>query len=432
MTTETKRKPVCYFYDDMVGNFCYGPGHPMKPHRVRMTHELVKTYGINQHLDILVPPAIEERDLTQFHSNDYIDFLRTVDPSNMGYKSDEANRYNCTEDCPIFSGLYDYVAMYSAGSIGGAREVNLGNAQIAVNWAGGLHHGKKHEASGFCYTNDCVLGMLEFLRKHHRVLYIDIDIHHGDGVEEAFYTSERAMCVSFHKYGDYFPGTGALNDIGEGPGAGYSVNVPLSDGCDDETFKMLFKNVMDAVKESFDPQAVVLQCGADSLSGDRLGCFNLSLEGHGYAVRYIRDWGVPLLVLGGGGYTLRNVPKAWSWETGILIRQSPLEMQIPESCKYREYFGPDFSLNVRTSNMENLNPKSYCKEVIDTVRQNLKRVARTGGQISAQNANLGESDFEFRTGQDVDQTMDEHLDHPELDLMGPEQEQYHGPRGDIK
>lgn len=147
-----------------------------------------------------------------------------------------------------------------------------------------------------------------------RVLYVDIDIHHGDGVEEAFYTTDRVMTVSFHKFGDYFPGTGDVRDIGYGSGKYYSLNVPLDDGIDDESYQSLFKPIMGKVMEVFRPGAVVLQCGADSLSGDRLGCFNLSIKGHAECVRYMRSFNVPLLLLGGGGYTIRNVARCWCYE----------------------------------------------------------------------------------------------------------------------
>ena len=126
-------------------------------------------------------------------------------------------------------------------------------------------------------------------RKYTRVLYIDIDIHHGDGVEEAFYTTNRVMTVSFHKFGDFFPGTGDVSvivflqhhcqDVGYGEGKGYSLNFPLRAGIDDSSFVAIFKPVISKVMERYQPEAIVLQCGADSLSGDRLGCFNLSLKG---------------------------------------------------------------------------------------------------------------------------------------------------------
>lgn len=124
-----------------------------------------------------------------------------------------------------------------------AQRIASGAADIAIHWAGGLHHAKKREASGFCYINDIVLGILELLRSYPRVLYIDIDCHHGDGVEEAFYTTDRVMTCSFHKFGEYFPGTGTQEDKGMGKGKYYTINVPLKDGITDEAFKTVFEPV---------------------------------------------------------------------------------------------------------------------------------------------------------------------------------------------
>lgn len=121
-----------------------------------------------------------------------------------------------------------------------------------------MHHAKKQEASGFCYVNDCVLGILEFLKTYERVLYIDIDCHHGDGVEEAFFTTNRVMTASFHKFGDYFPGTGSLDDVGVGPGKYYSVNFPLSEGVDDLTYELGFKPVISEVFARYRPDAICL------------------------------------------------------------------------------------------------------------------------------------------------------------------------------
>ncbi|KAF8821358.1 histone deacetylase HDAC2 [Cardiosporidium cionae] len=298
---------VAYFYHEEIGNYHYGMGHPMKPHRVRMTHDLVASYGLLDKMEMLVPILPSVNDLTRFHSNDYVDFLKMVTAENISDYGDQMGRFNVGEDCPVFDGLWEFCGIYSGGSIGMEK------------MAGGLHHGKKHEASGFCYINDCVLAALEFLRYQNRVLYVDIDVHHGDGVEEAFYSSPRVMCCSFHKYGDYFPGTGAINDIGVDEGVGYSVNIPLKEGVDDDTFMTLFEKVMVLVMNQYRPQAIILQSGADSLSGDRLGCFNLSLKGHGYAIRFLKTYGIPMLVLGGGGYTLRNVPKCWANETSAFL-----------------------------------------------------------------------------------------------------------------
>lgn len=160
-------------------------------------------------------------------------------------------------------------------------------------------------------------------RYHPRVLYIDIDIHHGDGVEQAFYTSNRVMTVSFHKYtGDFFPGTGKLEDNGMGLGKYFSLNVPLRDGIDDEMYLTIFKTVIEDTVTAFRPTSIVLQCGADSLGCDRLGAFNLSIAAHGECVNFVRKFNVPLLVLGGGGYTVKNVGRCWAYETAVLVGAS--------------------------------------------------------------------------------------------------------------
>lgn len=180
---------------------------------------------------------------------------------------------------------------------------------------------------------DIVLGIIELLRFKKRVLYIDIDVHHGDGVEEAFYTTDRVMTVSFHKYGEYFPGTGELRDIGVGSGKNYAVNFPLRDGIDDVTYKSIFEPVIQSVMDYYKPEAIVLQCGGDSLSGDRLGCFNLSMRGHANCVNFVKSFGMPTLVLGGGGYTMRNVARTWAYETGVLVGQ-----EMNSVLPYNEYY----------------------------------------------------------------------------------------------
>lgn len=180
---------------------------------------------------------------------------------------------------------------------------------------------------------DIVLGILELLRFNKRVLYVDIDVHHGDGVEEAFYTTDRVMTVSFHKYGEYFPGTGELRDVGIGTGKYYAVNFPMRDGIDDSSYKSVFEPVIESVMEFYNPDAVVLQCGGDSLSGDRLGCFNLSMEGHANCVKYVKSFNRPTLVVGGGGYTMRNVARTWAFETGLLV-DAPMDRTLP----FNEYY----------------------------------------------------------------------------------------------
>jgi histone deacetylase 1/2 len=203
------------------------------------------------------------------------------------------------------------------------------------------------------------------------VLYIDIDVHHGDGVEEAFYSTDRVMTVSFHKYGEYFPGTGELRDIGVSNGKHHAVNFPLRDGIDDNSYKSIFEPVIKGVMEYYQPTAVVLQCGGDSLSGDRLGCFNLSMRGHANCVNFVKGFGLPTLVLGGGGYTMRNVARTWAFETGQLVG-TDMRSDLPFT-DYYEYYAPDFELDVKPSNMDNANSPEYLEKIKQAVLENLRR-----------------------------------------------------------
>uniref|UniRef100_A0A8D0D173 Histone deacetylase 3 n=1 Tax=Sander lucioperca TaxID=283035 RepID=A0A8D0D173_SANLU len=332
-----------YFYDPDVGNFHYGAGHPMKPHRLSLTHSLVLHYGLYKKMMVFKPYKASQHDMCRFHSEDYIDFLQKVSPNNMQGFTKSLNTFNVGDDCPVFPGLFEFCSRYTGASLQGATQLNHKICDIAINWAGGLHHAKKFEASGFCYVNDIVISILELLKYHPRVLYIDIDIHHGDGVQEAFYLTDRVMTVSFHKYGNYFfPGTGDMYEVGAESGRYYCLNVPLRDGIDDQSE---FSPCTDFIIETL--CVILFQCGADSLGCDRLGCFNLSIRGHGECVEFVKSFKIPLLVLGGGGYTVRNV--------------------------YFEYFAPDFTLHPDVSTrIENQNSRQYLEQIRQTVFENLK------------------------------------------------------------
>ncbi|WAR24129.1 HDAC1-like protein [Mya arenaria] len=363
------KKRICYYYDGDIGNYYYGQGHPMKPHRIRMTHNLILNYGLYRKMEIYRPHKATQEEMTKFHSDDYIKFLRSIRPDNMSEYNKQMQRFNVGEDCPVFDGMYEFCQLSTGGSVAGAVKLNKQAADIAVNWAGGLHHAKKSEASGFCYVNDIVLAILELLKYHQRVLYIDIDIHHGDGVEEAFYTTDRVMTVSFHKYGEYFPGTGDLR-------------------------------VMTKVMEMYQPSVIVLQCGADSLSGDRLGCFNLTLKGHGKAVEFMKKWNLPLMLLGGGGYTIRNVARCWTHETSIALGVE-VANELPYN-DYFEYYGPDFKLNISPSNMANQNTNEYLEKIKTRLFENLRMLPHAPGvqmQVRASDKRI-HCDEEFSDSED--------------------------------
>lgn len=302
--------------------------------------------------------------------------MQRVTPTNAQEFAKQLSQFHLQSssgDCPVFDDLFKYCQTYAGGSIDGARKLILGQSDVAINWAGGLHHAKKAMASGFCYVNDIVLAILELLTFYSRVLYVDIDIHHGDGVEEAFYLSDRVMTVSFHKHGNgFFPGTGHVKDKGSGAGKYYAVNFPLNDGVNDQSYEMMFKPVISKVMEKFRPTAIVLQCGADSLAHDRLGCFNLTIKGHGQCVQYMKSFGVPMLVLGGGGYNIRSVARCWAYETGLLLGEN-MDNSMPYN-DYWEYFAPDFKLHINETGRENLNSVDSLEKTKSKVLANLQHL----------------------------------------------------------
>ncbi|XP_062501177.1 histone deacetylase 3-like [Corticium candelabrum] len=373
------KRRVSYFYDPEVGNFHYGPGHPMKPQRLALTHSLVLHYGLYKKMDVYRPYRANEHDMARFHSPDYVSFLKRITPHNTASYTDHLTKFNVGEDCPVFTGLFDLCSISTGGSLEGAIKLNNGLCDVAVNWAGGLHHAKKYEASGFCYINDIVIGILELLKYHARVLYIDIDIHHGDGVQEAFYLTDRVLTLSFHKYGNYFfPGTGSMFEIGSQQGKHHAVNVPLRDGVDDQSYLYIFRPIVQACVDRYQPSCIVLQCGADSLGCDRLGCFNLSIQGHGSCVEFVKGLNLPLLILGGGGYTVRNVARCWTYETSLLL-DTPISNELPYN-EYFEYFGPDYTLHPDTlTRIENQNNRQYLDQIKQTVTENLRLLQAAPG-----------------------------------------------------
>ncbi|GMH36083.1 hypothetical protein BSKO_03951 [Bryopsis sp. KO-2023] len=374
-----RKNRVVYFYDDALGKVYYGAKHPMKPPRLMMTHHLIVAYGLHEHLDMFKPREATPNELAMFHAPEYVDFLNHVTPENQEDVSEQLHKFGLDSDCPVFDDLARFCNLYSGASIEGAQFLNSGEYDIAINWSGGLHHAKKAAASGFCYINDLVLAILELLKYHTRVLYVDIDVHHGDGVEEAFYVTDRVMTASFHKYGDnFFPGTGSLTDVGEKNGRYYSVNVPMRDGLDDNTFRQLFRPIMSKVMEIFKPGAIVMQCGADSLAQDRLGCFNLSLEGHADAVRFMKSFGTPMLVTGGGGYTKANVARCWAYETAVLL-DTQIPEQLPQNAFY-EYFEPEHKLKINASrDQTNHNTRAEVERLRADIIDNLRCLSYTPG-----------------------------------------------------
>ncbi|KAK3192825.1 histone deacetylase [Lecanicillium sp. MT-2017a] len=387
--TRPKGYNISYHCNPDMEKHHFGMTHPMKPWRLTLSKSLIYSYGMSFAMDNYTSRAATYEELASFHSTDYLDFLGTVLPEPVPRDLENQNpdlKFNLGgSDCPLFDGLYDYCSMSAGGALDAARKLCSKQSDIAIAWGGGLHHAKKAEASGFCYINDIVVAILQLLRYHPRVLYIDIDVHHGDGVEEAFFSTDRVMTVSFHKYdpNNFFPGTGALDDNGpkseHNPGAHHALNVPLNDGITDEQYEWLFNTIIGQTVEKFRPSAIALQCGADSLAGDRLGRFNLQVQGHGACVEFCKKFGLPLILFGGGGYTPRNVARAWAYETSIAIGcQDKIDPILPQHVPWRDQFRHETLFptleQILGEPRVNRNPQKRLQEIVQHVSEQLRFV----------------------------------------------------------
>ncbi|KRY17268.1 Histone deacetylase 1, partial [Trichinella patagoniensis] len=363
-TTDDYKKRVVYFSDDTIGNFSFTSRHLMKPFRAAMTDSLVQSYGLTQCMKVMKTEWASEDDLKVFHTNEYIEAIKVATKTKSKKRGGDA-------DCPEFFGVLEYCRAVAGSSLSSARVMNARTSDIIINWNGGMHHAKSYEASGFCFINDIVLAILELLKVYDRVLYVDIDCHHGDGVEEAFYTTNRVMTVSFHKYGDFFPGSGRLEDIGLDEGEKYAVNVPLNSGIGDANYVALFRMIITKIVEHFRPSAIVMQCGADSLAHDRLGCFNLSVSGHGECVKFVRSLQIPLMLLGGGGYSLHNVARCWTYETSIAL-DVPISNDLPFH-EYYNFYSPSFKLHLPAAkNVLDMNGTRYLEYIGKYICENIR------------------------------------------------------------
>jgi acetoin utilization deacetylase AcuC-like enzyme len=364
---------VEYFVEPKIGSFIFSFGHPMKPFRINMVNDLLRAYGLENWLNIKKGKNISFEEIENFHNEKHIfDLFRRNKKNNFHEIENSFPSYN-GEDCPIFSGLTEFVNSYTKTSLTAALELSKKNTEIAINWSGGFHHAKSVGSSGFCYVNDIIISILELLKTFKRILYVDIDAHHGDGVEEAFFLSKRVLCLSFHNYKKFFfPETGCPSNNGFGLGKNFSFNFPLKPGLKDLSFEDLFKPIIQELMIRFNPEIIVFQSGADSLSKDPLGKFNLSIKGHGICIEFLKNTKIPLLVLGGGGYKISNVSRCWVYETSLLLNKK-LSPKIPFNFYWHRYRG-FFHLNFKISKISDKNSKKNLLFLREKILRNIRKL----------------------------------------------------------
>ena len=324
---------TAFIYSDRYQQFDYGAGHPLRNTRLALTHELCQAYGL---LSLPTTQLVEARDATEeevaaFHRPDYVDVLRAAD---RGHMPPNLWDYGLgTSDNPIFPGVYAWSLLTTGASLQAMELVDAGQVDCAFNIAGGLHHAAAARAAGFCYINDAAVVIKHMVRRGRRVAYVDIDAHHGDGVQFGFYDTDRVLTISIHESGEsLFPGTGFVEEIGRGRGIGYAVNAPLLPGSDDEIFLWVLDQVVPPLLTAFKPDVLVTQLGADTHRTDPLTNLALTTGGFAEAVRRLQPLCRKWIALGGGGYNLENVPRSWTLAWAIMNRREVPD-EMPDSFR---------------------------------------------------------------------------------------------------
>ena len=333
---------VAVVWDDSLAAYDFGPGHPLAPIRVQLAMRLARDFGVIDAMEVLtpvVPASIAE--ILAVHDPEYV---AAVERASDDPRAVDIAHGLGTPDDPVFTGMHAASALVAGATLAAARAVQSGRAQHAVNIAGGLHHAMPSAASGFCIYNDIGIAIAWLLSQGvERIAYIDVDVHHGDGVQAMFYDDPRVLTVSIHESPTtLFPGTGFAEEIG-GPGAlGSAVNIALPAGTGDQGWLRAFHAVVPQVLEAFSPQVIVSQHGCDSHIDDPLAHLALTVDGQRMSYEAIHRWAHRFcdgrwIAVGGGGYEWVDVvPRAW---THLLAEAAgvPIDPQSDTPSAFRDY-----------------------------------------------------------------------------------------------
>ena len=365
------RNEVAFIYDERLASHELSATHPLKPVRLTQTYELLQSYRCfdSSNSNLLEPREVTTDELMTYHTEEYIDAVKffsngsnIVDPQtfNLG-----------TADNPIYPQMYK-AAMLSTGASALAADIIIaGKVDRVFSISGGLHHAMPGYAHGFCIFNDPVIAINKLLAEGMRVVYLDVDCHHGDGVQHAYYDTDRVLTVSIHESGQFlFPGTGNVEEIGSGKGRGFSVNLPLYPYTSSSVYEWAFVETVPRLIESYSPDVLVTQLGVDSHANDPLTHLLMTIQGFTRVVEYCDSWGIPKWVaLGGGGYDLQAVARAWTSAYGIMIGQNlPDVIPQPYSKKYGvpTLFDTDIDLE---ENLSQLPIRSYAEKSVSSLKK---------------------------------------------------------------
>jgi acetoin utilization protein AcuC len=308
-----------FIHSDELEKYAYPSSCPFNISRAGGVRKTLASLGLlsgDGRREVAPEPAARAV-LQKFHSARYLDALQaaaaggmTVESLYMGIGS---------PDCPVFADMYEYAILACGATLKGAQMILSGEAIHAFNPSGGYHHAGPEKAAGFCYINDVAIACGVLAEAGKRVLYLDVDVHHGDGVQDEFYDRADVMTISFHESGHtLFPGTGHEDEIGVGAGKGYCVNVPLPAGTYDQAYMWAFKTIALPLTKAYNPDVIVLEMGADTLAGDPLAHLQLTNNTCADIIHAVLSFDKPVLMTGGGGYHVANTVRAWALAWSVL------------------------------------------------------------------------------------------------------------------
>lgn len=290
------------------------PDHPLKPYRYRLVFETLRELGAfdRRNARVVQGRMATDAELRLVHDQAYVDVVRSLGEGDPTIRPERWG-FSALGDTPPWIGMHEDSATIVGTSLACMEEVLAGRARVAFNGSGGLHHAMRDHASGFCVYNDPAIVIAELVRRGKRVAYVDIDAHHGDGVQAAFYDTPEVLTISLHQFSPwFFPGTGRPAEHGEGAGRGYAVNVALAPATDDAAYAIAFDAVVPPLVASFHPDVLVTQGGFDTYFDDPLTQLALSTRGYARCYRAFDAFGLPWVALGGGGYDVDGVRRAWT------------------------------------------------------------------------------------------------------------------------
>lgn len=275
----------------------------------------------------VMPVKASLSDLERFHSRRYLDAIKKAESGDLTVEAFAMGLG--TPDCPIFKGMFEYFCLAAGATITGAKLIISKEANIAFNPSGGFHHAGPEKAAGFCYVNDIVISAMILSDSFKRVLVLDLDVHHCDAVQDAFYKRKDIMTISLHESGEtLFPGTGREAEIGSALGKGYTVNIPLPVGTYDAAYLNAFDQAALPLIKKFDPEVIILELGMDALANDPLAHLNLTNNVYADIINLILKIKRPILATGGGGYNIKNTVRGWALAWSVLCGDEEYDLSL--------------------------------------------------------------------------------------------------------